>query len=104
MFSFRSYIWCKERLPIGVKELGDGKKGLTAFTFISSQGEQLDIDILVQESVDFEGYLKDQTLIEVWGLSLPVINIDDLIKMKKAAGRGKDILDVEALLKLKALL
>lgn len=98
-----------ERLPINVKDLGDSKKvgkfikekGMTAFTFISSRGEQLDIDILAQESMDFDKYLKDQTLIRVWGLALPVINIDDLIEMKRAAGRGKDILDLEALLKIK---
>lgn len=98
-----------ERLPISVKDLGDSKKvdkfikekGMTAFTFVSSRGEQLDIDILAQESMDFDKYMQVQTLIEVWGIALPVINIDDLIEMKKAAGRGKDLIDIEALLKLK---
>lgn len=100
-----------ERLPVSVKELGDRskleqfvkEKGLKAYTFISNGKPQLDIDIIVQESMDFPHYNKQKTVIEVWDLALPVIHIDDLIGMKKAANREKDRLDLEALLQLKSL-
>lgn len=100
-----------ERIPVNIKELGNKiklnefikKKGLKAYTYISNTQPQLDIDVIVEQSVDFKDYDKGKTIIKVWDMKLPVVNIDDLIKMKKAAKRGKDLLDLEALLKLKEL-
>lgn len=100
-----------ERQPINIKELGDPKrlkefikkKGLKAFTFISNDKPQLDIDIIVEESMDFDKYIKRKKTVKVWDIELPVCHIDDLIKMKKAANRDKDLIDLEALLSLKDL-
>lgn len=100
-----------ERLPITIKELANQEqlkhfikeKNLKAFTYISGDQPQLDIDVIVNESIDFEKYVKNQTFVEIWGIKLPVVSMDDLIKMKKSAGRDKDLLDIEALLNLKNL-
>mgnify|MGYP001595643357 CR=1 FL=1 len=100
-----------ERQPSSVKDLGDTKKledfvkkkGMKAFTFVSSNKPHLDIDIIVEESLSFEKFYTKKTIIKVWGLLLPVLNIDDLIEMKKGAARDKDKMDIEALLKLKEL-
>jgi len=100
-----------ERLPVNIKDLNNKtklnkfikEKGLKAYTYISNSQPQLDIDIIVKESSDFDKYNKKKTIIEVWDLKLPVINIDDLIKMKKSANRDKDSIDIKALLKLKEL-
>lgn len=98
-----------ERLPVKIKELGDvkklktfiKKKGLKTYTFISNSKPQLDIDVIVEESLDFNKYKKRKRNINVWGMNLPVVNINDLIKMKRAIKRDKDLIDLEALLKLK---
>lgn len=100
-----------ERQPISVKDLGDEKKlenfvkqkGMKAFTFVSSAKPQLDIDIIVEESLKFSEFYKEKTIIKVWDIELPVVNIDDLIEMKRGTNRSKDRLDLEALLKLKEL-
>lgn len=100
-----------ERIPVNIKELGEKakldefikKKRLKAYTYISNSQPQLDIDIIVKESSNFKDYDKEKTIIKVWEMELPVVSIDDLIKMKKAAKRDKDMLDLEALLKLKKL-
>lgn len=100
-----------ERIPVSVKELGDKKKlnefmkkkGLKAYTYISNNEPQLDIDIIVKESMDFDEFFKRKTVVKVWEMELPVVGIDDLIKMKKKARRDKDNLDIEALLQLKDL-
>ncbi|MBI4994681.1 nucleotidyl transferase AbiEii/AbiGii toxin family protein [Candidatus Peregrinibacteria bacterium] len=98
-----------ERLPVDVKELGDKKKvenwvkkkGMTAYTFISDKRPQLDIDILVAHSFDFKKFHERHAIIGIWGLKIPVISINDLLKMKKEAGRPKDLIDITELLKLK---
>jgi len=100
-----------ERIPVNIKDLGNKaklneftkKKGLKAYTYISNSQPQLDIDIIVKESSHFKDYYKEKTIIQVWEMKLPVVSIDDLIKMKKSAKRDKDLLDLEALLKLKKL-
>lgn len=99
------------RIPVDVKELGNRDKvksfvedkGMKAYTFLSNEKPQLDIDILVEESFDFDDFAKNKTVVEVWGLKLPVVSIDDLIGMKEGTDREKYALDVEALLKLKEL-
>ncbi|MFH1534199.1 MAG: hypothetical protein ABID64_04685 [Nitrospirota bacterium] len=100
-----------ERIPVSVRELGNKKKleeymkkkGLKAYTYISSNEPQLDIDIIVKESMDFGEFEKRKTIVKVWGMELPVVGIDDLIEMKKKASRDKDNLDIKALLNLKEL-
>jgi hypothetical protein len=100
-----------ERQPVHIKELGNSKKlkefidkkGLKAFTFVSAKKPLLDIDIIVQESMDFQDYYERKNIVRVWGIALPVCHIDDLIDMKKTVSRDKDLLDIEALLKLKSL-
>lgn len=44
----------------------------------------------------FSDFYKRKTTVKVWEMELPVVNIDDLIKMKKKARRDKDNLDIEA--------
>lgn len=100
-----------ERLPVHLHELRNKKnvkkwlkeKGMTAYTFISDKKPQLDIDILAGYSLDFKKFYNKRTTIEAWGIHLPVISFNDLIMMKKRAGRDKDLLDLQALLELKSL-
>jgi hypothetical protein len=100
-----------ERLPIRLHELRDKKmvkkwlkeKGMTAYTFISSKKPQLDIDILAGYSLNFKKFYKKRTIMKVWGMKLSVISFDDLMMMKKKAGREQDLLDLQALLELKSL-
>ena len=100
-----------ERLPVKLYELRNKnrvkkwlkEKGMTAYTFISSKKPQLDIDILAGHSLDFNKYYKKRTVIEAWGIRLPIIACNDLMVMKKKAGREKDLLDLKALLELKSL-
>jgi len=55
----------------------------------------------VQESLNFDKFVANSNIVTAWDLDLPVISLDDLIGMKRTAGRDKDLLDLEALLQLK---
>ncbi|MBI5413409.1 hypothetical protein HZA42_03630 [Candidatus Peregrinibacteria bacterium] len=100
-----------ERLPIQLHDLKDKKnvkkllteKGMLAYTFISAKKPQLDIDILAGYSLNFKKFYAKKTVIEAWGIRLPVIALGDLMAMKRKAGRDKDLLDLQALLELKSL-
>ncbi|MBN2302469.1 MAG: nucleotidyltransferase [Lentisphaerae bacterium] len=56
------------------------------------------IDIITSASgLDFESAFAKSIPIEIEGIRLNILSLDDLISNKKASGRSKDIADVEAL-------
>ena len=61
------------------------------------------IDVLVEESLKFGQAEKNKIVRRFDNVTIPVISIEDLIRMKKKAGRPKDIEDLEALKFLKNL-
>ena len=74
---------------------------MTAYAFCPPKGNPLMIDVLVEESLKYEKTNADKTVRIFDGVRIPIVSIDDLIKMKKKAGRPKDKLDLEQLIKLK---
>ena len=98
-----------ERLPVSILELKDKKKvkkwlkekNLRAFSFVPQNDNPLQIDIITEESLKFETFSKNKIIKKMENTNIPLIHINDLIKMKKAANRRKDIDDLEALIQLK---
>jgi len=70
------------------------------FTFTTSAGN---LDCLGTPTgvSDFDGLLSRSSVFDLDGLSVRVASIDDLIEMKRAAGRPKDLIEVEVLGALK---
>jgi hypothetical protein len=100
-----------ERLPISIQNLKDHKqvkkwlkeKGMTAFAFSPPPYNPLMLDILVEESLKFEDANKKSIKKIFEGVTIPVVCIQDLIRMKKKSDREKDMIDLKALIKLKNL-
>ena len=62
----------------------------------------MEIDFLVQESHRFDQLLQRAELITVDGVQYAVASIDDLIAMKREAGRPQDLVDIAELEAIKA--
>ncbi len=77
------------------------EKNMTAFAFFNSKEPGLMIDILVEESLKFDRILEHSVKKRFDNVNLPLVSIDYLIKMKRKAGRDKDLIDLEALIELK---
>lgn len=100
-----------ERLPASILELKDRKKvkewlkakNLKAFSFIPPAYNLLQIDVIMEESLKFDKIYKKSTKKIVNNVRIPLISIEDLIKMKKKANRGQDLIDLKALLELKGI-
>ena len=67
-----------------------------SFTFVTDAG---DLDILgtPQGTTGFDDLARTATETDLDGISVLVTSIDDLIRMKRAAGRPKDLIEVEVL-------
>ena len=56
------------------------------------------IDIITKISgVEFEDAYQNRQIVEIEGLSVPILSLEDLIKNKRASGRDKDRLDADLL-------
>jgi hypothetical protein len=77
-------------------------KYMKAFNFYK-EDELKEVDIIIDTPVTFERAKKNIKYIRSGDITLPVISIDDLIRMKKSTGRPIDKLDMEQLLKIKKL-
>jgi hypothetical protein len=93
-----------DRLLSALEEFGFGSLGLTQGDFVTrDQVIQLGyppnrIDILTSlEGVSFEDCYDSRAVVELEGLLVPFISLDDLRKNKRALGRHQDLADLENL-------
>ncbi|MBN3037973.1 MAG: hypothetical protein JW869_00990, partial [Candidatus Omnitrophica bacterium] len=76
-------------------------KHMKALNFFKD--ELKEVDIIIESPVSFKEARKNAIFIRVDDITLPVISIDKLIKMKRKTGRLVDKLDIEELKKIKKL-
>jgi predicted nucleotidyltransferase len=55
------------------------------------------VDIIIRETISYEEIRRNAVDISVDGLQVPVASVDDLIKLKKIAGRPQDLEDIKFL-------
>ncbi len=99
----------KPRVPVNIMDFADKdkreswikRKNMKAFNLFNPEWAISEIDIVIDSSVDYKKGHKRANYITLHGVSIPVISIDDLIKMKQAADRQQDKSDVKYLKKLK---
>jgi predicted nucleotidyltransferase len=77
-------------------------KHLKAFNFYKD-AEWKEIDLIIKSPVSFKEARKSAVCFKIGNLTLRVISIDNLIKMKKKTGRERDKLDIKELKKLKRM-
>lgn len=77
-------------------------KHIKAFNFYK-EGELKEVDIIIESPVSFAEARKSAIRIKVDDLRLPVVSINNLIKMKRKTGRAVDKLDIEELKRIKKL-
>jgi len=96
--------------PVDPMEIADEKtrkdwiknKHMKAFNFYKEK-ELKEVDIIIESPISFGEAAKNAVKIKSGDIVLPVISIDNLIKMKKGTGRSIDKLDIEELKKIKKL-
>ena len=55
------------------------------------------VDLFVEPPMDFEALWERSQVVDVGDVRVRIASIEDLIRMKTAAGRPQDLADVEAL-------
>lgn len=86
-----------------VREEWRKEKGMKVFTFVHPDKPFAEIDILIEQHVGFPGLWERRVEYKYGVVSIPTASIEDLIEMKSTLGRDKDIADISALRKVRAL-
>jgi Nucleotidyl transferase AbiEii toxin, Type IV TA system len=95
----------QRRIPVSLVDFADrayceqmrDERNLIAVTFTDPANPLREVDILVAPPVDVAGIVERAIRLPVAGVSVPVASIDDLISMKRAAGRAQDQDDIRYL-------
>lgn len=93
------------RLPVDARELADperreewvNERGMRVFSFWDPDNPLREVDLFVDHPIDFEGLWQRSQLVDLDGFHARIASIEDLIDLKRLAGRVQDAQDIEAL-------
>jgi hypothetical protein len=98
------------RLPVDLGTLSDpaereqleSERNLTAVTFTDPANPLREVDVLIGPSADPDGVARRAGIVDAGTFKVRVASLDDLIAMKRRAGRAQDLADVAHLERVKA--
>jgi hypothetical protein len=104
-FAALEQLGYRPRAPVALHQFAEpaqraawiADKGLTVFTLWSPQHPLTEIDVFVREPLDFEAAHARALRATLDTTTVTVASIDDLIALKRQAGRAMDLEDIRAL-------
>lgn len=99
----------KPKVPVNIMDFAKKKnrdewiknKNMKAFNLVNPGWAMSEIDIVINSPMDYNKASKEIIYFNLQDISIPTISIDNLIKMKKLAGREQDKADIRYLKRLK---
>ena len=101
----------KPRIPVPIEDFAVKslrrewikEKNMKAFLISNPENAAEHLDVIIEHPINFTKAYRRRIKINAGNLRMPLIGIDDLIRMKTFAGRQKDLIDIEALKRIKEL-
>ena len=87
---------------VGQRERWVEEKGMTVFSVVHSDNSGLSVDLFARHQIPFEVLWSRSELMQLGDTAVRVCSIDDLIELKRLAGRQQDLADIEQLTRIKA--
>ena len=100
----------RPRAPVAMDDFADPEarsrwveeKGLTVFSLHSPAHVATEVDLFVEAPLDFDSAYRAALRLEVTlNVSATFLGFDDLLALKKAAGRPQDLVDIDRLQAIK---
>ena len=100
-----SAIGLRPRAPVPASAFADpaaraewaGEKGMTVFSLWDPSDPMREVDLFLEHPMPFDGLWERSVEMTLGDASVRVASLDDLIALKRLAGRPVDLQDVEAL-------
>jgi hypothetical protein len=72
-------------------------KNMVVFSVYNPDDNREHVDILLADKIDFHEAYKRREIIKSGGLTINLISLDGLIRLKEIAGRERDKIDIKEL-------
>lgn len=97
--------------PVRLAELADEQKRrawieerhMRAFALHGIEAGKPTVDILISPAIDFAAAFSRKVVKQIGALPVCLASLDDLLELKRQAGRKQDLADIEALQRLRQL-
>ena len=101
----------RPRLPVNTTDFADPEirkrwieeKGMLVFALYNVNNPMMDVDLFVREPFDFDAVYARALSVPLEQTTATVVSVDDLIAMKEAISRPRDVEDVKALRALRSV-
>ena len=100
----------RPRAPVRMEDFADPEqrrgwvrdKNMRVFSLWNSKMPLTEVDLFVEEPLDFQAAWARAVQARIGSFSVPVAGLEDLIALKRVAGRPQDVADIDALERLHA--
>lgn len=101
----------RPRLPVPAQEFADPakrerwmrEKGMEVFSFFHPQNPMLSVDVFVHHPIPFETLYRGSKCVDIGGATIRICGIEQLIELKRRAGRAQDLDDIAHLERIREL-
>ncbi len=95
----------RPRIPVKAQDLLDPakrerwkrEKSMEVFSFVDPAQPMTLIDVFIDEKIPFREVMKEMVHMTARGITIPVVSLAHLKRLKKAANRPQDLADIEAI-------
>lgn len=95
----------RPRIPVSAEALLDPamrsqwkrEKNMEVFSFIDPSEPMSMVDVFIDEKIPFPKVQEELVQVTAKGITIPVVSLNHLKELKKAAGRPQDLADIEAI-------
>ena len=99
------------RVPVKLQDFANyqkreewiNEKGMKAFSVYNPKNPIEHIDVMIEHIIAFDTLYANSVVMSDNDLTLRIANIPDLIRLKKHAGRERDLIDIRALERLEKI-
>ena len=84
-------------LDPAIRETWKREKGMVVFSFIEPSQPMALVDVFIEEQIPFPEVMQEIVRMEARGITIPVVSLRHLKRLKQSAGRPQDLADIEAI-------
>ncbi len=100
----------RPRAPVSLRDFANPdargmwieEKGMTVFSLWDPDRPMLELDLFAENPIPFGELWARSEVVALTGITVRIAGIDDLISLKRLAGRAQDLQDIEALEAIRA--
>ncbi len=93
----RNPVRAEGLLDPATREQWRREKGMEVFSFVDPAQPMSLVDVFIEEKIPFQEIIKEIVRVTAKGITIPVVSLHHLKRLKKAAGRPQDLADIEAI-------